>query len=109
MTKNKDPFKRPKEGDTEICCGVCGTQVKFLMDEKGQILTKKANRKNRTTIPRHYYHALSFDPDTYGAVHWLCRGSGQPKVTYVYQPTKWDQNGKGYRFEFKPVGWKPTK
>jgi len=94
---------KPKAGDKQIYCTECKTDIRFLSaDMTGKVKVVD----NGKTIPKHY----SFGIDLMGkgrVVSWLCPGSGQTQVTHIYQPTKWDTHGTGYRFHYKPEGWKP--
>jgi hypothetical protein len=100
---NMKEYIEPKEGDTRGHCPECRQSITVLYsDTKGRVKVVD----NGKTIPQHYRFGIDLMGGGEG-VSWLCSGSGQNQVTYVYQPTCWDIHGKGFAFRFEPVGWKP--
>ena len=96
-------YIEPKEGDKQVYCTECNQAMTVLYsDTKGRVKVVD----NGKTIPQHYRYGIDLMGNGEG-VSWLCSGSGQTQVTYVYQPSAWDIHGTGLVFRFKPVGWKP--
>jgi Tfp pilus tip-associated adhesin PilY1 len=96
-------YIEPKEGDTKVHCTECNQAITVLFSDTAGKVRVIDNGK---TIPNHYRFGIDLTSGGEG-LSWLCSGSGQAQVTYVYQPTVWAKNGAGCVFRFKPIGWKP--
>ena len=96
-------YIQPKEGDKQVHCTVCTQSIDVLHSEPTGTSRVIDNGK---TIPKHYCFGIDLMSGGKG-VSWICEGSGQTQVTYIYQPTVWAKDGTGFSFRFKPAGWKP--
>lgn len=96
-----EKYKEPKPGDKRVYCTVCTQDIYVLSaDPKGKVKVVD----NGKTIPKHY--CFGIDMSNLGNVSWVCEGSYQQQVTYVYQPILWTKDGKSIRYGWKPKGWK---
>jgi len=100
---NMKEYIAPKEGDKLVHCTECTQSIDVLYSDTAGRVRVVDNGK---TIPKHYRFGINLMAGG-DMVSWLCSGSGQTQVTYVYQPTVWAKNGTGCVLRFKPIGWKP--
>jgi hypothetical protein len=100
---NMKDYIEPKEGDKKVHCTECNQAITVLSSDTAGKVRVIDNGK---TIPKHYCFGIDLMSGGKG-VSWLCAGSGQAQVTYVYQPTIWAKDGTGHALRFKPIGWKP--